>query len=41
MVDMLKVWPSNNLHSIYNTRMVNSEGLFETILIANDKDAPI
>ena len=41
MVNMLKEWPSNNEHSIYNTLMINSEQIFETQLIANDKPAPI
>jgi len=41
MVDMLKQWPSNNEHSIYNVLMINQEQLFDTQLIENDKPAPI
>jgi N-acylethanolamine-hydrolysing acid amidase len=41
IVDMLKQWPSNNEHSIYNVLMINSENTFDAQLIANDKPAPI
>lgn len=41
MVDMLKAWPSNNEHSIYNVLMINSEQVFDAQLIENDKPAPI
>jgi len=41
MVNMLKEWPSNNEHSIYNVLMINSEQVFDAQLIASDKPAPI
>jgi hypothetical protein len=41
MVDMLKQWPSNNEHSIYNVLMINSQNVYNSQLIANDKPAPI
>jgi hypothetical protein len=41
LTDMLKKWPSNNSHSIYNTLIINADDVFETQLIYNDKPAPI
>jgi hypothetical protein len=41
MVDMLKQWPSNNEHSIYNALMINHLNIIDAQLIANDKPAPI
>lgn len=41
MVNMLKQWPSNNEHSIYNVLMINADQVFDAQLIENDKPAPI
>lgn len=41
MVDMLKQWPSNNEHSIYNALMINKLNSIDSQLIYNDQPAPI
>jgi hypothetical protein len=40
LLDILKKWPSNNIHSIYSTLFIPSKATFVSYLLDGDKPAP-